>query len=57
MEQTLGRTLPSISMQMNIERNVLTNFRRALWNEVQQTFAELLVHILKHLMAINEANH
>ena len=53
----MGRTLPSISIQLNSEREALTKFRRALRKEDQLAFDELWVHIHKHLMAINQANH
>jgi hypothetical protein len=53
----MGRTTPSISMQLNNERNALNNFRRALRKEDQLAFDEMWVHVYKHLMAVNHANH
>ncbi len=53
----MGRTLPTISEQLNNERNALVNFRRALRKEDQWVFDDLWVGATKHLMAANQANH
>ena len=53
----MGRTTPSISMQLNNERNAINNFRLALGREDQLAFDEIWVHVYKHLMAVNHANH
>jgi len=52
----MGRTSPSNSIQLNIERNALTNFRRALRTEDQMVFDDLWVDATKHLMVVNQAN-
>ena len=44
-------------MQLNNEKNALNNFRRALGREDQLAFDEMWVHVYKHLMDVNHANH
>jgi hypothetical protein len=53
----MGRTIPTIAGLLDKERTELGRFRRALRKEDQLAFDELWVHVTKHMMACNQANH
>jgi hypothetical protein len=53
----MGKTTPTIAGLLHKERTELGRFRRALRKEDQLAFDELWVHVTKHMMACNQANH
>ena len=53
----MGLTTPSISMQLNNDKNALSKFRRDRRREDQLAFDEMWVNVYNHLLYLNQSNH